>query len=84
MATHVYKEARTPMSKGKQLHHMEVHEGEDGGHLIVHHYHEDGIMHHMPKEFMFGREEGHEAMKHIAKHMHFEHKGELMDEDGDE
>jgi hypothetical protein len=84
MAQHVYKEAHTPAAKGRRLSHMVVHRKDDGGHKVVHHYHEDGIVHHTPQEFEFGREEGHHMMRHIAKHMHVEHHGELMDEDGDE
>jgi hypothetical protein len=76
MAHAVYREAKTPQSKGKRLHHLEVHRGEDGGHRIVHHYHDDGMAYHPPKEHLFGKDEGPEVMAHIAKHAQIEHEPE--------
>ena len=72
---HAYKEARSPASKGKQLHHLEVRKAEDGGHIVTHHYEEDGMVYHKPTEHVFGEDEGHEALQHIAKHAEIEDGG---------
>ena len=64
-----YKEAKTPASGGKVLDHLRVHEAEDGGHLIEHHYKEDGMVFHKPKQYVFGADEGKDMLDHIRKHM---------------
>lgn len=65
-----YREAKTPGSRGKVLDHIRVHEGEDGGHMVEHHYAEDGMVYHKPKQHFFGADEGKDMMDHIRKHMH--------------
>jgi hypothetical protein len=65
---HEYKEARTPREKGKKLSHLEVSKGEEGGHVVKHVYENDGMTYHKPTEHVFGADEGHEALAHIAKH----------------
>jgi hypothetical protein len=74
MATaHAYKEAHTPPAGTKKLRHLLVKEGEDGGHVVEHHYHESGMVYHKPKEYAFGKDEGEDVMAHIAKHAHIRH-----------
>lgn len=65
-----YREAKTPTSGGKKLHHIEMKEGEEGGHVVTHHYTEDGMMYHKPKEYAFGADEGEDVISHVRKHMH--------------
>ena len=65
-----YREAKTPTSGGKKLHHIEMREGEDGGHVVTHHYAEDGMVYHHPKEYAFGADEGEDVINHVRKHMH--------------
>jgi len=81
MPTAQYREARTPVSKGKQLHHIEVMEGEDGGHKVVHHYAEDGMTYHKPKEHFFGDDEGEDMIDHVRKHMHVTTTKEASDKE---
>ena len=76
-----YREATTPQSKGKRIHHLEIHNGEDGGHRVVHHFHDDGMAYYPPKEHMFGKDEGHEVMAHVAKHAGIEHGEEASEEE---
>lgn len=67
---------RMKMAKGerqmkpKKLHHMEVKEAENGGHVITHHFDNSmsGDGYHDPEQHVFGESEGHEAMNHIAEH----------------
>jgi hypothetical protein len=66
----VYREARTPASKGKTLEQIRISEGEDGGHLVEHHYAEDGMTFHKPKQYTFGADEGKDLLDHVRKHMH--------------
>jgi hypothetical protein len=49
----------------KTLAHIEVHEGENGGHIVRHiHTHYE----HAPEDHIFGATEGNKAVKHIAEH----------------
>ena len=64
-----YKEARTTPAKGKMLDHLQIRKGEDGGHVIEHHFANDGMSYHKPKSFVFGEDEGPDALEHIGKHM---------------
>lgn len=65
-----YREAKTPTSGGKKLHHLEIKEGEEGGHVVTHHYTDNGMSYHHPKEYAFGADEGDEMIDHVRKHMH--------------
>lgn len=50
----------------KAISHIEVHEGEDGGHIMRHvHTHYE----HPPEEYVFGKGQSMEAHKHLAEHM---------------
>ena len=54
------------MRRPKILSHMEIKEGEDGGHIVSHHFeHYDHPAEHYP----FGEGEGREMLTHVAKHM---------------
>ena len=70
MQSHSYKEAKTPESRGKVLDHLEVSEGEEGGHSVSHHYKDDGMAYHKPKTYSFGKDEGDEVLHHLKKHLH--------------
>lgn len=63
------KMAQSPASKGKRLDHLRVSMGEGGGHVVEHHYAEDGMQYHKPKTHVFGKDEGSDLMAHIGKHM---------------
>lgn len=57
----------------KVLSHIEIHEGENGGHVVKHsftHYE------HAPEEHVFGKGQGPELLAHVAKHMNIPAKGE--------
>jgi hypothetical protein len=55
----------------KKLHHIEIEpvKGENGGHIVTHHYHSDGMSYKAPETHMFGKEDGAELMDHLAKHL---------------
>jgi hypothetical protein len=69
MARGVYREASTPKSQGRKLDHLRIHKGEGGGHVVEHHFQEDGLMYHKPASHVFGADEGPEMLQHVAKHM---------------
>jgi hypothetical protein len=50
----------------KELDHMQLEKGENGG-LLIRHVHVHPL--HEPELHLFGKEEHHSAIKHIAKHM---------------
>ena len=70
MPQYQYREAKKSPSAGKKLDHLEVREGEEGGHVVSHHYAADGMTYHKPKDYAFGADEGKDVMAHIAKHAH--------------
>lgn len=74
----IYREARTPQSRGKVLDHITVHRAE-GGHVVTHHYALDGPIVHRPKEHVFGDNEGEELLLHVAKHMGVQPKEEATE-----
>lgn len=49
----------------KVLDHLKIQEAENGGHTITHHF---TSYEHEPETHVFGKEQGEEAMMHIAKH----------------
>lgn len=58
----------------KSLHHIEVKEAENGGHVVTHHFkHGDGA-YHEPEEHVFGADQGKEAMDHIASAANISHE----------
>lgn len=65
-----YRESKTPMMKGKKLHSVEIREAEGGGHIVTHHYKDDGMAFHKPKEFVFGEDEGDDLAQHLGKYVH--------------
>jgi hypothetical protein len=64
----------------KSLHHIEVAQGAEGGHIVTHHFVNSGPgPYHDPEPHPFGPEQGGEAMSHIADTMGMkpsEHEGE--------
>lgn len=67
----------------KELHHMEIHKAENGGHMVQHHFHQDGARYHEPEQHVFGEGEGHAMLAHVAEHMGVEHEpGEEEGEEG--
>jgi hypothetical protein len=63
----------------KVLHHIEVKEAENGGHVVSHHFENKGMGYHDPEEHVFGADEGKQAMEHIASAANI--KGEPADEE---
>lgn len=64
-----YRQSKTPSSRGKRLSKIELKEGEDGGHVVTHHFAEDGLQYHKPKDYVFGNDEGADLLHHVAKCM---------------
>jgi hypothetical protein len=67
-----YKVATSPEKRSyKKLSHIEIKpvKGENGGHIVTHHYQSDGMSYKAPETHMFGKDEGSEMMAHVAKHM---------------
>ena len=67
-----------PKAPPKELSHLEIHHGENGGHMIKHVH---TSYEHEPEMHMFGADEGEKAMSHIAEHMGMKHEAEEEDED---
>jgi hypothetical protein len=65
-------EGKPKPGKLKELH-IIIGAKPQGGHAIEHHFHNEGNMRafHEPKTHFFGRNQGEEAMAHIAKHAGF-------------
>jgi hypothetical protein len=72
-----YREAKAESKRGsyKKLHHIEITpiKGENGGHLVEHHFHQDGNAYRQPEQHLFGKD-GHSAdgthlMEHLSKHL---------------
>lgn len=59
----VGKKTRKP---AKKLSHVEIHEAENGGHTIRHHF---TSYEHPPEEHVFGKGESMNAHKHLAEHL---------------
>lgn len=53
------------------LHHLEVHKvkGKHGGFKVLHHREGGDGMYQAPQEHLFGKDEGHEMIAHVAQHM---------------
>jgi hypothetical protein len=54
----------------KVLEHVRVYPGEEGGHIIEHHF---SSYEHPPERYPFGQNEGNEAVAHLAEHMKITH-----------
>lgn len=61
----------------KEIRRIEIEPAENGGHTVTHHYKEQvkrgrhGESHHYvePEKHVFGPEEGHEMLAHVANHL---------------
>lgn len=62
--------------QAKKLKSLEIGFAENGGHIISHRFDNSGNMggYHDAEDHAFGKSEGHQALKHIAKHMHIRGK----------
>ena len=66
------REAAAPEKRSyKKLHHIEIEpvKGENGGHIVTHHFHTDGMEYKKPEVHMFGKDEGSELVAHLSKHL---------------
>lgn len=81
----------------KKMHHIEIHPAENGGHTVQHHFHHEmrrsgsahsGMMMDQPEaeHHVFGPDEGHEMLAHVANHLHIPTEGKKgrKDEEEDE
>lgn len=73
----------------KEIRRIEIEPAENGGHTVVHHFKETmregkhGQMpqYHEPERHVFGEDEGHEMLAHVANHLEIgEHEGHGMTE----
>lgn len=64
--------------KKKMMRRMEIEPAENGGHMVTHHYKESphhsskmgmSMAYQEPEKHVFGPEEGHEMLAHIANHL---------------
>ena len=68
------------MAKGKELHHLEIHPSENGGHAVHHIYKmKQGksaafMEREEPEVHTFGPEQHGEMMAHVANHLGIEHE----------
>lgn len=51
----------------KSLHHIEIKNAKNGGHVVSHHYESDGMAYHKPDEYAFGS--GPETVHHLMDHL---------------
>lgn len=58
-----------------EMHHMEIHPAENGGHTVMHHFKhkasKSGAFRETPEpeHHVFGPNEGHEMLAHVANHL---------------
>lgn len=71
----VQREAKTARRQGKRLDHLRVSKSENGGHIVEHHFKEDGMLYHKPASYTF--DSGKDMLAHVAKYQGVE------SEDGD-
>lgn len=73
----------------KKFHHLEIREGEGGGHVVTHHFES---YEHRPEEHVFGAEEGGKALEHVASAANIgasggdgkpEHSKQIEEEEGE-
>jgi hypothetical protein len=73
-----------PHSRGKKrLRDINVREAESGGHVVMHHFKDDGPMpaYHEPEEHIFGTDEGGKLLDHLITHLHIKHSDKESSED---
>ena len=78
------REAKAPEKRGyKKLHHIEIEpvRGENGGHIVTHHFQQEGMEMRKPETHMFGKEDGEALMDHLAKHLKVSLPGEAHSEE---
>jgi hypothetical protein len=64
--SHAYDHREATTKKpAKKLDHMRIHKGQDGGHIVEHHF---SGYEHQPERFPFGDTEGAAMMEHVAQH----------------
>jgi hypothetical protein len=86
----------------KELSRIEIEPAENGGHTVTHHHKEAArkdskshsgvsMVYHEPEHHVFGKDEGHEMLAHIANHLEIpepkgekEREAEDTDDDGEE
>lgn len=61
------REARTPVAKGKRIDHLRIRTTAEGV-KVEHHYAEDGLAFHAPKEYDFGKDESADLVQHINRY----------------
>lgn len=74
----------TARSRGKKkLRSIEIREAETGGHVVTHHFKDDGAMpmYHEPEEHIFGKDEGGKMLDHLISNLHIKHSDTESDED---
>ncbi len=75
----------------KELMRLEIEPAENGGHTVTHHYrtsakrdakNPSGVsyQHQEPEHHVFGKDEGHEMLRHVAEHTGVAEPGEEDDE----
>lgn len=58
-----------------EIRRMEIEPAENGGHMITHYYKEqagrvnEAMRYHEPEKHVFGADEGHDMLAHIANHL---------------
>jgi len=58
---------KTPKAPKKELSHIELREGESGGHVATHHF---TSYEHKPEDHVFGESEGGKLMAHLKSELH--------------
>jgi hypothetical protein len=76
MPNNQYREAKAPEKRAyKKLHHIEIEpvKGENGGHMVTHHFQNDGMSYREPERHMFDKDgygaSGEHVFEHLSKHM---------------
>ena len=62
---------REDKKRAKVLAHIEIHQAENGGHIVRHHFDNSGpgYGYHEPEEHIFSEGEGDKLVAHVKKHM---------------
>lgn len=76
------REARTPTTRGKRLDHLRIRETVNGV-VVEHHFAEDGMAFHKPKEYEFGPDEQSDLVQHLVKYLHVPVAAETAEEGGE-
>lgn len=79
--------------KKREIRRMEIEPAENGGHTVTHHYKEQphhssksgmGMQYVEPEHHVFGAEEGHEMLAHIANHLQIPESNERQEPEENE